>query len=315
MKNTLFTSTPLTPVLLAVALLVGACSSTPKTTSLLDQARSDYMTAQSNPKVQMYAASEIKQAGEALEQADEAANKRMTLEKIDNLAYLAKQKIAITQEVAGQRAAEADVVAAAKKRDQMRLDQRTQEANQAQLNASQAQQNANQANAAADQSRLAAVVAQNETIDAQRRTQEAQVRAAQLEQQLSDLSAKKTERGMVITISDVLFGTNQADLNASGIQTAQKLATVLQQNPQRAVLIEGFTDSTGTAEHNQELSERRAASVRNALQTAGVSRERIAVQGYGKAYPVAPNDTAQNRQLNRRVEIILSDDTGKINTR
>lgn len=287
----------LPPALLAIAVLVGACSSAPRTTTLLDQTRSDYRVAQSNPNVASYAPQEMKQASEAMEQADAAASRPDSEEKINNLAYLAKQKIALTQEVAKQRAAEAAVAIAAKERDQMRLDQRTNEANQARTSA--------------EQSRLAAQRAQNEASEAQRKTQEAQARAAQLEAQLADLAAKKTERGMVITLGDVLFATNQARLNAEGMRTAQKLANVLQNNPERTVLIEGFTDSTGTAAHNQALSERRAGAVRNALQEQGIGRERIAIRGYGAAYPVAANDTAQNRQLNRRVEIVLSDEAGR----
>jgi outer membrane protein OmpA-like peptidoglycan-associated protein len=80
-------------------------------------------------------------------------------------------------------------------------------------------------------------------------------------------------------------------------------------------LIEGYTDSTGTAPHNQDLSERRAGAVRNALQDMGVAGARVAARGYGQTNPVAANDTAQNRQLNRRVEILLSDDGGKISQR
>lgn len=287
----------LLPALLAIAVLVGACSSAPRTTTLLDQTRSDYRVAQSNPNVASYAPQEMKQASEAMEQADAAASRPDSEEKINNLAYLAKQKIALTQEVAKQRAAEAAVAIAAKERDQMRLDQRTNEANQARTSA--------------EQSRLAAQRAQGEASEAQRKTQEAQARAAQLEAQLADLAAKKTERGMIITLGDVLFATNQARLNAEGMRTAQKLANVLQNNPERIVLIEGFTDSTGTAAHNQVLSERRAGAVRNALQEQGIGRERIAIRGYGAAYPVAANDTAQNRQLNRRVEIVLSDEAGR----
>ncbi|MDO8176982.1 MAG: OmpA family protein [Undibacterium sp.] len=308
MKTTQFTPSRLTPVLLAIAVLVGACSSIPKTTSLLDQTRSDYVMAQNNSKVTNYAPSEMKQAGDALAQANDAASKKESEEKIDKLAYLAKQKIALTQEVANQRSAEAEIANAGKERNQIRLDQRTMEANQANAKA-------NQAIAIADQSRLATQIAQGETVDAQRQAQEAQARAAQLERQLSDLAAKQTERGIVITIGDVLFGTDQARLNPEGMRTTQKLADVLQQNPQRTVLIEGFTDSTGSAEHNQDLSERRASAVRSALQLAGVNRDRIAIRGYGLAYPVAANDTAQNRQLNRRVEIVLSDATGKISPR
>ena len=96
------------------------------------------------------------------------------------------------------------------------------------------------------------------------------------------------------------------------MRTVQKLATVLQNNMQRTVLVEGHTDNTGSQAHNQDLSERRANAVRSALVLMGVSRDRIETKGLGEAFPVAENNTAQNRQLNRRVEIILSDVNGKI---
>jgi outer membrane protein OmpA-like peptidoglycan-associated protein len=297
-----------TPILLAIAALVAACSSMPKTTTLLDQTRNDYVMAQSNPNVASYAPLEMKQAGEALEQANAAARDKDSEAKIDKLAYVARQKIALTQEMAKQKSAEASVASAGKERDQIRLDQRTNEANQA--------------NISAQQSKLATQVAQGEaaeaerkTQEAQRKTQEAQARSAQLEAQMADLAAKKTERGMVITLGDVLFGTGMARLNPDGMRTAQKLADVLQQNPQRTVLVEGFTDSTGAASYNQDLSERRAIAVSTALQELGVSRERVAIRGYGQAHPIASNNTAQNRQMNRRVEIVLSDANGKITPR
>jgi outer membrane protein OmpA-like peptidoglycan-associated protein len=149
-------------------------------------------------------------------------------------------------------------------------------------------------------------------MDAEAQTRAAQARAAQLEAQLSDLQAKKTERGLIITIGDVLFATDQATLTSAGMATVRKLADVLAQNPERTVLVEGFTDSTGTSTHNQGLSERRAAAVASALTGMGIGRERVAMRGYGEAYPVAPNDTAANRQLNRRVEIVLSNEGAAI---
>jgi len=94
--------------------------------------------------------------------------------------------------------------------------------------------------------------------------------------------------------------------------TVRKLAEVMMQNPDRTVLVEGFTDSTGSHSHNQELSERRAQSVAQALTSLGVPRERVAMRGYGEAYPVASNDSASNRQLNRRVEIVLSNENASI---
>lgn len=294
-----------TPLALAVAALLGACSSMPTRTTLLDQAHSDYRMAQASPNVNRYAPLELKQAGDALARADASANDHDKPAKIDELAYLAKQKIALTQEAANQKFAEAEVLRNGKEADQLRLQQRSNEADTANAKAAAAQQAALLAQGDAAQ-------AQRESDEARRVAMEAQTRNLQLEAQLADLAAKKTERGMVITLGDVLFGTDQARLTPEGMRTAQKLADVLQQNPQRKVLVEGFTDSTGSSAHNQDLSDRRAAAVRAALTDMGVANDRVATRGYGEGYPVTANDTAQNRQMNRRVEIVLSDETGKI---
>lgn len=305
----------LTPVLVAVLALVSACGSVPNTTSLLDQTRSDYRLAQGNPNVVNYAPLELKQASDAMAQAEAAANDNDSAEKIDKLAYLAKQKIAVSQEVAKQKAAEADVASSGKKRDQMRLDQRTNEANAATLSAEKARQDALLAQGKTAQAQRDTQMAQVDAANAQRQAQEAQARAAQLEAQLNDLAAQKTARGLVITLGDVLFGTDLSSLTPNGMNTVQKLANVLQQNPKLTVLVEGFADSTGAADYNQALSERRAGAVQTALQGFGIARERVAMRGYGEAYPVAANDSAGNRQLNRRVEIILSDDSGRVMAR
>jgi outer membrane protein OmpA-like peptidoglycan-associated protein len=286
------------PFVVATAVLLSACSSMPKTTSLLDQTQNEYNAAQSNPKIAVHAPVEMKQATDAMEQANSASRDRDSVEKIDKLAYLAKSKIALAQEVAKQKSAEAEVTTAGKERDEMRLAQRTNEADRANANAAQ--------------SKLASQAAQVEAAQAKNNLEHALARTDQLEAQLADLAAKKTERGIVITLGDVLFGTDMSRLNAEGVRTVQKLAAILQQHPQRNVLIEGFTDSTGTASHNQLLSERRAGVVRTALQETGVASERIALRGYGEAHPVAGNTSAANRQLNRRVEIILSDVDGKV---
>jgi outer membrane protein OmpA-like peptidoglycan-associated protein len=289
MKKIIFT-----PTLLVIAALLTACNSMPTSTSMLDQTRNDYQSAQSNPKVASYAPLEMKQASDAMAKANAAAANNDSTEEIDKLAYLAKQKIALTQEVAKQKSAEADVAKSGTERDKMRLDQRTREA---------------------DQSRTAANIARGDAAYAQQQTRDAQVRNANLEAQLAELSAKKTERGMVITLGDVLFATDQARLNPEGQRTVQKLAQVLTQNPQRTVLIEGFTDSTGSSAHNQALSERRADSVQLGLLEQGIARNRIAIHGYGEAHPVAGNESTTDRQLNRRVEIVLSEDDGKIRPR
>jgi outer membrane protein OmpA-like peptidoglycan-associated protein len=110
----------------------------------------------------------------------------------------------------------------------------------------------------------------------------------------------------------VLFDTNQAQLKPGGMRNVLKLANFFKEYPQRTVLIEGFTDSTGSAGSNQDLSERRAGSVRTALLDMGISKDRMTSRGYGESYPAAGNDTATGRQLNRRVEVVVSDESGKI---
>ena len=302
-------------LLASVVLLISACASSPKSTTLLDQVRVDYVRAQNNPKVATYAALEMQSATEALAKANAAAKERESLENIDKLAYLAKQKIALATEIASKKSAESDIAGAAAIRDQVRLDQRTLEVNQARIKAEDAERSAQAARAAEAAATQQKNLAQANESQAQRMAAEANAKNLQLEAQLAELSAKKTERGLVITLGDVLFGTGLARLNADGLHMAQRLATILQQNPQRTVLVEGFADSTGKTQLNQELSERRAMAVRDALLDLGVARERISQRGYGESYPVAANDTAQNRQLNRRVEIVLSDDRGVINPR
>jgi len=289
------------PALFAAAVLVAACSSTPTTTSRLDEARADYISAQNNPAVAANAPLEFKAASEALDKANAAAAQRESLDTIDQLAYVAKQKIATAREVAKAKSAEAAAADTARQRDQLQLAERTQEANQARMSADQAK-------AQADAARAQAEAATN-TANA------VTARNAALEQQLADLNAKQTDRGIVITFSDVLFNVDRAELSADGMRVAQKLADILAQDPQGVVMVEGFTDSTGSPSHNLELSQRRAESVRNALMGMGVSSNRVATRGYGAAYPVASNDNAGNRQLNRRVEIVLSQNGAPITNR
>ncbi len=132
-------------------------------------------------------------------------------------------------------------------------------------------------------------------------------RTAEADRLRAELNAKETTRGLTISLGDVLFDTNKSTLKPGGARAIQKLAQFLQENPKRNVSIEGFTDSTGSEEHNQQLSERRADAVRTALVDQGIATERITSQGYGQAYPVADNKTSAGRQLNRRVEVVVSD--------
>lgn len=140
------------------------------------------------------------------------------------------------------------------------------------------------------------------------RTREAQenaARARQLEQQLAELQARQTERGLVLTLGDVLFETAKADLKPGAQRNLYTLASFLKDNPRRDVLIEGYTDNRGSEAYNLELSQRRAEAVRDFLVRNGIGPERIVARGYGKSYPVAPTTNEAGRQQNRRVEIVI----------
>jgi outer membrane protein OmpA-like peptidoglycan-associated protein len=150
-----------------------------------------------------------------------------------------------------------------------------------------------------------AAVSQQQASDAERRSQA-------LEAQLRDLNAKKTDRGLVITVGDLLFDTDQAELKAGGMRNIERLSGFLKEYPQRKASIEGYTDSTGSESHNQALSARRAEAVRNALLGLGVGSSQLAAEGYGESHPVAGNESSGGRQANRRVEIVLSDENGTI---
>jgi outer membrane protein OmpA-like peptidoglycan-associated protein len=127
---------------------------------------------------------------------------------------------------------------------------------------------------------------------------------------LAALQAKQTDRGVVVTLGDVLFDTAQATLKPGADLTLDRLADYMKNNAQARVMIEGHTDSRGSDEYNDVLSERRADAVAAALIRRGVSSDNLKAIGRGKAYPVATNDTPEGRQQNRRVEIVFSDASG-----
>lgn len=263
------------PMTLVAIAIVSGCSTVTQNPSLAE-AHSSYNNARTNPEVTNLAAVELKDASDSLNKADYALNNSEGVETVDHLAYLAKQKVRIAEETAKRKTAELAVTNAGAKRNEVRLEARTAEADAA------------KAQVESDQVLIA---------------------------ELLVLNAQKTERGMVITLGDVLFSTDKAQLKPDGTRNVQKLADFLTRYPQNTVSVEGYTDSTGSNNYNQELSDRRAYSVRTALMDRGISSDRVATRGYGEEFPVASNDNADSRQLNRRVEIILSDANGNITPR
>ncbi len=126
----------------------------------------------------------------------------------------------------------------------------------------------------------------------------------------AQLKAKPTDRGLVLTLGDVLFDTGKAELNPGASRTLDQLARFLSEHPDRRVQIDGFTDSVGSDGFNQELSRRRADAAKSALLTRGIDASRIGATGYGRAFPVASNSESGGRQLNRRVEVVIGGDNG-----
>ena len=314
---------------LAASLALGACSSLPVDNPALLNARAAFASAQSDPQVQTLAAVELGVASTALNRANDAFTRGESLSQVDHLAHLASQQVGVAQQAMLQKRAEAQLLSAEAERDRVRLAARTSEADAALRQAQNSQQDAQaaQRSAAASQvdartAQRAAQTAREQSEEATRvaqlaqmQTADAQARAAQLEAQMRALSARQTDRGMVVTIGDVLFDTGRAELKPVSGRDMGKLAEFFRTYPQRTALVEGFTDSVGSAAANQDLSLRRATAVQAALVNMGVDRQRIQARGYGEDFPVATNDNATGRQSNRRVEIVLSDDSGQIKPR
>jgi len=128
----------------------------------------------------------------------------------------------------------------------------------------------------------------------------------ELQRQIDELQAKETDRGLVLTLGDVLFTSGKADLKTGATGNLNKLIAFLNKYPDRTVLIEGYTDSVGSEDYNHGLSERRADSVKSYLIEQGVGSLRLTSLGKGESQPVADNDSATGRQQNRRVEVVIS---------
>jgi OmpA-OmpF porin, OOP family len=151
------------------------------------------------------------------------------------------------------------------------------------------------------------------TLERQQVQLEARTREAdRVQQELRDLQAKQTDRGMVLTLGDVLFDTGKATLKPGAYSTIDRLAQVLNSSHNSRVVIEGHTDSVGSEEMNQSLSEQRAQAVQSALMQRGVSGSQVRSLGKGETTPVAGNETASGRQANRRVELIFSQDGSRV---
>ncbi len=299
MHPTLRRYTTLGAALLTAGLLAACASHAPL--PALEQARSTVERTTTNPAVGRYAQLELREARDALARADQAWNKDHDETETKHLAYLAERRAEIASNAARARELDVQVQSSGSETNRLRLQARTTEAEQATQRAQMAQQQAMGAEQRAKQQQQAAMSAQD------------RVRA--LEGELRDLEAQQTERGLLVTLGDVLFAFDKAELSAQAGPRMDKLASFLKQFPERKVLIEGFTDSVGNDGYNRSLSERRAQAAGDALVQRGVDRARISARGFGKSHPVASNGSPEGRAMNRRVEIVIADEQGNLRGR
>ena len=271
-----------------LALLLGACATTPQPNAALENARVAVQTAEADPNVARYAPLDLDVARKDLANADSAAMHHQDAD-VAQSAYLAMQNARLAQAHAAAKADDARVASGQVERDQIMLAARTRDANNANLAAANSKQAADTALSQRDQ-------ANQET--------------ARVQAELDALKATPTPRGMVLTLGDVLFDTGRAELKPGAGRTLDQLAQFLTEHPDRRVQIDGFTNSVGTDSYNEELSQRRANTVREALISRNIDSSRIGTQGYGKSYPVADNNDSGGRQLNRRVEVVIGGDNG-----
>jgi len=207
--------------------------------------------------------------------------------------------------------AKASAEAEAKAKAQAEEDARRRAEAEAAQAAAQQQQAAalaeqQKAQAEAEQARLAAEQAEKEKQEAIRQKEE--MRARLLKQLNQVLDTRDTERGLVVSMPDVLFDPGQYTLKPAARERLARISGIVLAYPELKLQIEGYTDSTGGDEFNQRLSEKRAATVRDYLVDSGISINNVFAKGMGKANPIADNNTAAGRKLNRRVEMIVSGD-------
>jgi len=265
--------------------LLAACATAPTKPDGAAEARNQLTQLQSNPNLANRAPVALKEADAAVRAAEQPqADKEVGA----HLVYMADRKVEIARALAETNLAEDQRAALTAQRDKARLDARTHEADVAEGKVATARADAGAANLAAANS---------------------EQQAAELQRQIDALHAKPTDRGLVLTLGDVLFASGKADLLSGATGNLDKLAAFLNKYPDRTVVIEGYTDNMGSEQYNQGLSERRADSVKSYLAGQGIGVVRLSSLGKGESGAVGDNNSATGRQQNRRVEVVISNPT------
>lgn len=337
--NTLLPHKNLIAIGVACALLA-ACTASPVKPDGAQNLRNRLTQLQSDPRLGNQAPLAMKEADDAVTKAEKPEESKVLSA---HLIFMASRKIDVAQAEAEGNYAVAERRTLNEQREAMRLQSRTIEADSANARAAVAHLDASNQLRAADVARNQAVMARADAMDqrqvadtarnaadiarndantardtadvarndanmARDATAIAQRDSAELQKQIDELQAKATDRGLVLTLGDVLFSSGTARLNRGGDSHLAKLAAFLKRYPERNALIEGYTDSVGSEEYNQTLSQHRADAVKSYLTDNGILAARIIASGKGEESPVGNNATATGRQQNRRVEIIITND-------
>jgi len=293
-----------TLVVLAVSTaILSACATAPMKPAGSAEVRAKLSQLQSNPDLANRASVAIKDADAAVRAAE---TPRQDEPLARHLVFMADRKVDTARALAETSLAESQRTQLAEQRETARLDARTHEADTAKLQAAVARADGAEQKLDAEKSRADADAARANAASSQLQASEQQQRAADLQKQIDGMNAKVTERGVVLTLGDVLFTSGQASLQPSAAGNLNKLVTFLANYPDRTVMVEGHTDSVGTEDYNQGLSQRRAEAVKSYLVGQGVGPIRLTALGKGEAGAVASNDSPDGRQQNRRVEVVIS---------
>lgn len=276
-----------------------------------DNARSDADVARRDADVARDQADAARRAAEDAREETSFARTDADVAKVQ--ADSAREDAAVAQQQASAAGIDADIARDQAKAARVDTAEQAQRADSAGMDAAVARNEADSARndteiakQSASAARGDADVARSQADAARADAGVARAQADDLQRQITELNAKATNRGLVVTLGDVLFSTGTADLKGGAANNLGKLAAFLNRFEDRTVMIEGHTDNVGTADSNLGLSQRRADAVKFYLVSQGVGANRLDASGKGEVSPVAGNDSSTGRQQNRRVEVIIS---------
>jgi outer membrane protein OmpA-like peptidoglycan-associated protein len=271
---------------------------------------------------QEFAAQERARAAQREREAVDRAQTERERAQVERDRAQAERERAIAEETKRRQAEldaqQAAAARAAAERERVEIERSRQDALKAQADAEQARAAAEAAKQAADAAKAQAdAQAQQARAQAQQAELEKNALRERLREQLNlVLETRETARGLIVNVSDVLFDTAQSTLKPGAREKLARVAGILATHPDLKIEVEGHTDSVGGDDYNQQLSERRAESVRSYLVQQKIPAAAVHAEGFGESRPVASNDTPAGRQQNRRVELVVSGESiGRTDTR